>query len=111
MATIVVCRIVDNKTKIKTDIGYFHFPKTPKRGKEWLQSISRLRQRREKDKFNVNNALICEIYFDSGDVNASMGQGKKTLKRNVVPTFENMKKPVAESKRNPPAARSLRTNI
>ena len=101
MATIVVCRIVDNKTKIKPDIGYFHFPKTPKRRKEWLQSISRLRQRREKDKFNVNNALICEFYFDSGDVNASMGQGKKTLKRNVVPTFEDMKKPVAESKRNP----------
>ena len=30
---------------------------------------------------------------------------KKTLKRNVVPTFEDMKKPVVESKREPPAAR------
>ena len=34
-----------------------------------------------------------------------MGQGKKSLKRNVVPTFEYMKKPVVESKRRPPAAR------
>ena len=34
-----------------------------------------------------------------------MGQGRKTLKRNVVPTFEDLKKPVVESKRKPPAAR------
>ena len=34
-----------------------------------------------------------------------MEQGKKTLKRNVVPTFEDLKKPVVESKRKPPAAR------
>ena len=35
-----------------------------------------------------------------------MGQGKKkTLKRNVVPTFADLKKPVVESKRKLPAAR------
>ena len=31
---------VDNKAKIKKDISCFHFPKTSKRKKEWLQSIS-----------------------------------------------------------------------
>ena len=34
-----------------------------------------------------------------------MGQGKKTLKRNVVSTLEELKNPVAESKRKPPTAR------
>ena len=43
--------------------------------------------------------------FDSGDINVSMGQGKKTLKRNVVPTFKDLEKPVLESKRKPVAAR------
>ena len=79
---------VDNKAKIKTGTGFFHFPKPPQKRKEWLQSISRFRRSGEKDKFNVNNALICEFHFDSGDINASMGQGKKTLKRNVVRRLE-----------------------
>ena len=34
-----------------------------------------------------------------------MGQGKKILKHNVVPTFEDLKKPVAESKRKPPCSK------
>ena len=34
-----------------------------------------------------------------------MGVGKKMLKRNVVPIFEDLKEPVAENKRKPPAAR------
>ena len=46
---------VDNKAKIKTGVGFFLFPKSPKRRKECLQSISRFRQRGGKDKFNVNN--------------------------------------------------------
>ena len=36
-----------------------------------------------------------------------MGQGKKTLKRNVVRTFEALKKPVVQSKRKPTAARKV----
>ena len=94
-----------HKAKFKIDIGFFHYPKTPKRRKEWLQSMSRFRQRGGKDKFNVNNALICEFHLDSGDINVSMGQGKKTLKRNVVTTFKDLKKPVVESKRKPLAVR------
>ena len=34
-----------------------------------------------------------------------MGQGKKTLKRNVILTFKDLKKPAVESKRKSPAAR------
>ena len=30
-----------------------------------------------------------------------MGQGKKTLKRNVVPTLEELKNPVVKAKGNP----------
>lgn len=40
---------VDNKAKIKTGAGFFFFPKSPKRRKECLQSISRFRQRGGKD--------------------------------------------------------------
>ena len=36
-----------------------------------------------------------------------MGQGKKTLKRNVVRTFEALKKPVVQNKRKPTAARKV----
>ena len=56
---------VDNKTKIKADIVFFfyYFPKTPKRRKGWLQSISRFPRRGRNEKFNVNNALICEFRF------------------------------------------------
>ena len=79
--TVVNCKStqykVDNKAMIKTDIFLFHFPKTLKRRKEWLQSISRFRRRGGKDKFIVNNSLICEFHFDSGDISVSMGQGKK----------------------------------
>ena len=46
-----------------------------------------------------------DFIFDSGDINVYMGQGKKTLKRNVVPTFKDLKKTVLESKRKPLAAR------
>ena len=84
----------DNKVKIKTDIVTFHFPKTPNRRKESLQSIFGFRRRGGKDKFSVNNAAICAFHFDSDDVNGSMRQVKKTIKRSVVPTFEDMKKPV-----------------
>ena len=48
---------------------------------------------------------MCEFHFRSGDINVSVGQGKKTLKRNVVVTFEDLKKPVFESKWKPPGAR------
>ena len=60
---------VDNKAKIKTGVGFFLFPKSPKRRKECLQSISRFRQRGGKDKFNVNNTHICEFRFGSGGMN------------------------------------------
>ena len=36
---------VDSKANIKRSIGFFDFPKTPKRRQEWLQSISRFRRR------------------------------------------------------------------
>ena len=44
-----------------------------------------------KDKFNVNNAFICEFIFDSDDINVSIAQDKKTLKQ-MAPTFEDIKK-------------------
>ena len=53
----------------------------------WLQNISRFRQREGKDKFNVNNALMREFHFESGGINVSMGQGNRTLKRNMVATL------------------------
>ena len=52
---------------------FYYFPKTPKRRKGWLQSISRFPRRGRNEKFNVNNALICEFRFNSGDMNVSMG--------------------------------------
>ena len=91
------CKL-SNKAKIKTGIVFFHFPKTVKRRKKWLQSISRLRPRAGKDKFNVNNALICEFHLDSDDINILMRQSKKTLKRSVVPTFEDL---LLKAKGNP----------
>ena len=42
-----------------------------------------------KDKFNVNNTHICEFRFDSGDINISIGQGKK--KRSDAMWFKHSK--------------------
>ena len=66
---------------------FFHFPRTPKRRNQWLQSISRFGQRGEKDKFLLKNAIICKFNCT------------KSLKCNVVPKFKNMKKPIVERKR------------
>ena len=55
----------------------------------------------------MHYALICQFHSDSGGINVSMGQGKKTLKRNVVRTFEALKKPVVQNKRKPTAARKV----
>ena len=55
------------RSRLKQALVFFRFPKISKRRKEWLQSISRFWRRGGKDKFNVNNALMCEFYFDSGD--------------------------------------------
>ena len=40
-----------------------------------------------------------------------MGQDKKPLKRNLVPTFEDLKKPAVEYKRKTPARKSLYEEI
>ena len=108
VVTIAVCRTSKarntkwiTRPRLKQALVFFIFQK----GNGWLQSISRFRRRGEKDKYNVNNALICVFHFDSGDMNVFLGQGKKTLKRNVVPTFEDLEKPVVEGKRKLPAAR------
>ena len=84
----------DNKVKIKTDIIFFHYPKTPNRRKEWLQNIFKFRRRGGKDQFSLNNVQVCAFHFNSDDINVSMRQGKKTLNLSVVPKFEDMKKPV-----------------
>ena len=54
---ITQCK-VDNKAKIKTGIGFFHFPKTPKRRKKWLQSISKFQRSGGKDRLTTNDVLI-----------------------------------------------------
>ena len=75
------------RPRLKQILSFFHFPKTPKRKMGWLQNISRFRQREGKDKFNVNNALMRQFHFESGGINVSMGQGNRTLKRNMVATL------------------------
>ena len=84
-----------NKVKIETAIGFFNFLKKSQKRKQWLQSMFRIWWRNEKDKSNVNNALILEFHFDPSAINVSMGQGEKTSRRNVVSTFEDMKKTVS----------------
>ena len=91
---------VENKAKIKTGIVFFQ-----KLQKEERNEFKVYLDFGGKDKFNVNNAFICEFIFDSDYINVSIAQGKKTFKRNVAPTFEDIKKPVVKSKRKPPAAR------
>ena len=46
------------------------------RGKQRLQSISRYRRKERADKFNVNNALVCEFHLNPSDVNMLIGKGK-----------------------------------
>ena len=97
---------VCSNIKTKSGIGFFRFPKSPGRRKQWIHSISRWRRKGGDDKFNVDNALLCEFHFDSKDINVSIGMGKKTLKRKTVPTFPDMQSsPI--SKRKSPTKRIL----
>ena len=107
MVTIVVCRTAKaRKTKwitrprFKETLFFLHFPKNSKRKKQCKQSISRFWRRGEKDKFNVNNALICEFHFDSGDINVTMDRVRKCS--NVMWfTWKTRKKFLLKAKRNP----------
>ena len=83
---------IENSVKTNTDIGFFHFPKTLSRRRCWVQSVSRFRRKGGKDNFNVKNALLCEFHFKPEHVNVSIGQGRKTLKRNseVFPIFDDL---------------------
>ena len=105
VVTIVVCRAAKTRdTKWITrprlkEALFFFFQKLQKEERTCLKAY------RDFCEEKGNNALICEFHFDSGDKNLFMGQGKKRLERNVDPKFEDMKKPVVESKREHPAAR------
>ena len=97
---------MDNKANIKTSIvSFFIFQKTLKEEKNDFKEYPDFGEVEGKNKFNVNNALICEFHFDPGDINVSIIQGKKTLKYNSVPTLEDLKKPVVECKKKPAVAK------
>ena len=42
---------------------FFCFPKSASSWKQWWQGISRYSRKGGADKFNVNNALVCEFYL------------------------------------------------
>ena len=62
---------VENNIKSNTGIVFFF-----SRGKQWLQSFSRYHRKEVDDKFNGNNALVCEFHFNPGDINMLIGKGK-----------------------------------
>ena len=52
--------------------------------------------------------MLCEFPFKNEDINISIGQGKKTLGKNVAPNFDDFKKtPAAQSKGKTPTERKL----
>ena len=53
----------------------------------WLQDIWRHGRKGGGDKFNVNNALICEFHFDPIDINISFWKAKKIFENSTVPSF------------------------
>ena len=55
---------------------FFFFLPNLTRGNQWLQAISRYHRKEGADKFNVNNALVCEFHFNPGDINMPIGKGK-----------------------------------
>ena len=79
---------VDSKAKVKLII-FFPFSKNPKKKKSMASKHNKILAKRRQ-----NNPPICEFHFDSGNINVSMGQEKKVIKRTVVPTFDDMKVPV-----------------
>ena len=95
------------RARLKQALVFLIYQKSQKEEKNSFKAYPDFREEEGKINLNVNNALICQFHFDSGDINVPMGQGKKTLKRNVVSTFEDLKKPVVQSKRKPPAARKV----
>ena len=97
---------VNNKANIKTSIvSFFIFQKTLKEERNDFKEYPNFGKVEGKNKFNVNNALICEFNFDPGDINVPIILGKKTLKCNSVPILEDLKKPAVGCKKKPTAAK------
>ena len=65
------------KSILKQALFFFIFHKPWKEGRNGFKAYPDFGRGGGKDKFNVNNALICEFRFDSVDINISIGQGKK----------------------------------
>ena len=48
-----------------------------------------------------NKAQVCELHFNLSDINISVGEGKKYLKRSTVARFHEIEGPVCARRNNP----------
>jgi len=91
--------------RLNTGIGFFHFPKSVPERKLWTSTVSRYRRKGGSDKFNLNTALVCEFHFTVEEIKVYIGRGRKSLKRNSVPSIFPHKEKIPEKKRKPPMHR------
>ena len=72
--------------------------------------MNQVRRRRPGDNFHITDyTRICEFHFRPENINVSIGIGRKTLKRNAVPTFKNPN--VETPLRRSPRKRTITENI
>jgi len=99
---------IENKEKSKTGIGFFRFPKSPSKKKNWVAVVSKYRRKGGADVFNKKTALVCEFHFKHDEIKVSLGKGIKKLKRpGTVPSVFEVRKTEPSKKRKPPAQRNI----
>ena len=92
----------------KTEIGLFTIPTDMKLRKSWTRFIHTYRRKSGADKFNIDNARVCEFHFKREEIKKSLGRGIKTLTKNAIPSvFDITTEEEPRTGRKPPKVRIL----
>ena len=98
-----------NSERQPTAISLFQVPAKKTVRDQWLKILNKYRRKGGVDKFDVRKKLyICEFHFNANEISISLGIGRKTLKKDVLPTkFDLLKKDTSKrlAPRKPPKER------
>ena len=91
-----------DKHKNKTNIGLFTFPKNnPQLLKKWISVFNNIRRQGGVDNFNVEKkyTFVCEFHFNKSDIIFKPCSGRKTLRKDAIPSIFVFKENIIKKER------------
>ncbi|XP_065662625.1 uncharacterized protein LOC136085263 [Hydra vulgaris] len=93
-------------------MGFFKIPKNTARRNKWAKIISQFRRKGGNDNFVINDTtLVCELHFKNEDIQFLSNIGRKSLKKEAIPSIFEFKKQVDVQKRCSPKKRKFIENF